>query len=245
MRLRFILSALASILAAVLIADASVPYRELSSPDGKTIMARPVGVYGDQVNIEINDGRKLNVSVDFFTAEDAKFLKDWALEYLNSKNQLLEYDVKRKEDKTQDYKKDVRLTSGGVAKDALEIEEYDGYYEITLRNRSDFEIDLVRVEYRIFSEQENTAKEDRHDVRYKRKSGILKYANLNPRDSMTNKTGIVKLVETKLGKGIRWSSGGDLQSKAKMIGVWFRVYYGETMIHEYAQPTVLPKREEW
>lgn len=219
-------------------------FREFSNPAGQTITARPIGIFGDKVRIEFQDGREMNVGLDLFVEEDAKYLHDWAIEYLSSNDRLLEVSVSRKEDKVKDYKKDVPLTGGGVAEDALEIEEYKGYYEITLENRSQFILDPIIVEYRIFCEEEKRAATDRDDMKYKRQSGTLKYV-IQPKEKLQKTTDKVDMVETKLGKGIVWSSGGDLKSKAKMIGVWFRVYNGETIIHEYALPTSIMKREAW
>ncbi|MEM8866873.1 MAG: hypothetical protein AAGC73_01270 [Verrucomicrobiota bacterium] len=224
--------------------DAAEPFRELTNPKGQSINARPVGVYGDKIQIEMQDGRKMSVSTSLFSQEDALYLDDWAISYLAGKDQLLKVEAKRKEVRTKDYKKDVPLTSGGVAEDALEVEEFDGFYEVSLTNQSELKIDLLRVEYRIFSEQEDIAQRESEDVRYTRKGGLLEYT-LGPRETKMQTTESVKLVETKLGKGIVWSGGGDLKQKAKMAGVWCRVYSGDTMIQEFAQPTVLMKRANW
>ena len=69
--------------------------------------------------------------------------------------------------------------------------------------------------------------------------------SVKPRGSIEQKTKPIELVETKLGKGIRWSGGGDLKSKAKMMGVWFRGNYAGKMIGEHSQPSTLPEREDW
>lgn len=235
------------ILAAFLIpelAAAKEEFREFSNAAGQTITVRPVGVFGNEVRIEFKDGREMNVGPDLFQEKDALYLRNWAIAYLGSNDRLLEVRVSRKEDKVKDFKQDVPLTGGGVATGALEIEEYKGYYEITLENRSQFVLDSIHVEYRIFSEQENRAATDRDDVKYLRLSGSMKYA-IQPREELTQKTNAVDMVETKLGKGIVWSGGGDLKSKAKMIGVWFRVYNGETIVHEFALPSSITKREAW
>ncbi len=223
--------------------DAQEVFRELSNPSGQKIKARPIGVFGKKVRIELADHRKMNVGLDMFAKEDAKYLRDWALGLLGEQERLFGVDVVRKEDETKDYKKDVPLTRGGVAKGALRVREFDGYYEIQLENRSEFEIKGARLEYRIFSEQEQTASED-GDVKYLRESGSLNY-DLEPHQALMKKTKIIKLVKTKLGKGIVWSSGGDLYAKAKMVGIWFRVYYGDTILYEYVQPTALSQRESW
>lgn len=225
-------------------AHAEDGFRLLRNDAGQTIKARPVGVYGDQVRIELEDLRQMNVTLDLFVIADAEYLKEWAISYLAKSGRLLDIEVNRKEVKVSEFTKDVSLTGGGVAKDALEIEEFDGYYEIEVENLSDFKIDGLRVEYRIFSQQDKTAPIKRDDVRYLRESGEISYT-LMPRKPVMQKTNAIKMRETKLGKGITWTSGGDIESKAKMIGVWAKFYYKDVEVLEYALPSVLPEREKW
>ncbi|WP_269526855.1 hypothetical protein [Coraliomargarita parva] len=219
-------------------------YQEYKSPDGRSLTARPTGVYGDKVTLEFRDGRTMNVDLSFFAEEDASRLKSWAIQYLAKTNQLLEVTVDRKDDKIKEYKKDVSLVGGGVAKEAMEIIEIAGYYEVELTNKSQFDLTGVKVEYRIFSEQDNRAKKDRHDVTYSRKGGTIEY-HLQSQETLEKKTEVIPLKETKLGKGIVWSGGGDLESEAKMIGVWLRVYAAGEMVFEYSKPTNLSEDEDW
>jgi|GEM_PF-5200075 len=223
---------------------AEEPFREFSNPEGATIKARPIGIYGDKVRLEFADQREMNVALDFFSKKDAAFLKQWAIVFLSSQERLLEVDVQRKKVVTADYKRDVKLTDGSVVEDALEIREIDGFYEITLENRSDFDLSSIVVEYRVFSEQDHRGKVDRDDVNYIRAVGSLSY-KLAPDAVLTQSTKPVKLEETELGKGITWSGGGELSTDAKLIGIWFRIYSDDSMLLEFAQPSTLPKREQW
>jgi hypothetical protein len=55
----------------------------------------------------------------------------------------------------------------------------------------------------------------------------------------------IDMIETKLGRNIEWSGGGDTKSKAKMMGVWVRVYNDKDLVHEYVLPNSLMTREVW
>lgn len=219
-------------------------YMQLKSPSGQVISAKPINLYGEKVRIQMQDGREMNVALEMFAADSAKQLKDWAIQHLAKNDLLFESEVKRKEKVTRKYEKDVPLTGGGVSKGALKIKEIDGFYEIVLTNRSDFDLKGLRLEYRVFSEQDSQAKKDRHDVRYTRDQGNVELSIPN-RQMFECSTDPIELFETELGKGIVWSGGGDLKADAEMIGVWFRVYRGEDILHEYCRPTMLKEREDW
>jgi hypothetical protein len=219
-------------------------FREFSNAAGQTISARPISVFGEQVRLEFPDGRSMNVALGMFDEKDAAYLRDWAIVSLGETGGLLKVEVSRREDKIKEYKQDVNLTNGGVAKDAMEIKELAGYYVITIENRSEFTLDSLRVEYRMFSEQEKRAAKDSDDVNYQRVSGKIEYT-IKPKEKLVNVTQSVKMVETELGKGIRWSGGGDLKSNAKLMGVWVKIFYGEAQLHEYALPNSLANKEQW
>ncbi|WP_169305330.1 hypothetical protein [Coraliomargarita akajimensis] len=233
-----------SVLIAFVSTAGAVGYMELSNPSGQTISAKPVSVFGEKVRIKLEDGREMNVALTMFAPESAAQLKQWAIEQLAKKDQLFDSEVKRREKVTNKFEKDIPLTNGGVAKGAMKVKEMDGYYDVSLTNRSDFDLSELRFEYRVFSAQDAQAKKDRHDVKYKRKAGVETFS-MKKRGQIELTTTPIKLVETELGKGIVWAGGGDLKAEAEMVGVWCRVYYGETIVEEYCRPSMLKEREDW
>jgi hypothetical protein len=208
------------------------------------IKARPLSVFGSKVRIELEDRRQMNVDKSIFTKEGSDYLVDWAISELGKSGKLLKLNVTKREEMVKEYTEDVKLTDGTTAKDAMEIEEFEGYYDLIMENESDFPINGMLVEYRTFSEQDKVAAKGRDEVLIKSEAGSLT-VDLLPGDETRKSTDVIKMRETNMGQGISYTGGGDTASKAKMIGIWTKFYYKGQLIMEYALPRDIPKRYEW
>jgi hypothetical protein len=201
-------------------------FREFSNAAGQTITARPVNVIGEEVRIEFEDGRAMNVSLDAFVEKDAAYLRDWAIMELARRERLLDVVVTRNEYEVKDSP------------------EYEGYYFIKIENRSSLPLDLLKVEYRIFT-KEGQAARLRDEARYSRQSGTLDFRSLSVGVHEIRKTESVRFMESELGQEVLRTGGGDSESKVKLIGIWAKIYYNGKQVHEYALPERLLRNEKF
>lgn len=241
---RLVASTVIYLLVALPVPVLAEAFREFSNEAGQTLKAVPVSVIGKQVLMQFEDGRELKITPSVFDAEGQAFLRQWCIMELARQDRLLDISVRRREVKSDEFEKDVPLVGGGVAKGALRVKEFDGFYEITVENIADFDLADLRLDYRIFSYLEAPGANSKDDVSYLRKSGTEKVSVASWQEA-TISTESVKLRETKLGKGIVWTDGGDQKSDSKMVGIWLRVYSGGRVVAEFALPSTLPQREDW
>ena len=221
----------------------SIGYTEWHSPDGRTISAAPINVIGNQVRIRLSDGREMNVSPSIFTPEDQKRMINWAIGNLAERDALIDISASRIKKKVNSTTKDVPLVGGGVKKDALHIDEFHAYYDMTIKNLSDLAIQSLEINYILYTEQEQ-AGSTREDAPIKTKKGSDK-TSLDARGETLVRTDPIKMTETDLKGNVRYSSGADDESNAELIGIWLRIYYQGEVVKEYVNPPKLKKDFEW
>lgn len=227
---RVILTALTLLVAATAFAQ----YREFTDTSGRKMQAMPINVIGDDVRIKRNDGMEFTVSIDMFCEADQAYLKDWALSYLIEQGRLLE--IKTKRDGTRKEKIDAGSTI---------VWNWLGFYEIEIENDSDVMLDKLRVEYRYYIFDDQRGAKKRSDGKMVTVQGEETLNLLAPRKTQTITTKKTKMQASELAPHWDYIGGGDEESEDQLKGIWLRVYLGDKLLAEHADPSSLPDKERW
>ena len=213
-------------------------YRVFKNEAGKSLNAQVLEVTKTNVTLKLQNGRIIKTSPKFFSAEDRLYFKNWSLIKQASEGLLFEVDSNKKMEKKAREKTG---TSG-----ALQLTTYEGFYKLKIENKTNQSIEGLKLEYRLYSSQENMAKKDRHDIQTQQAAGT-EFFNILPYETYETETEKISLVESKLDSGWRWEGGGDTSSSAKLKGIWVRIYLNSTntLLYEYALPKPLINNEDW
>lgn len=213
----------------------SQDFHTFTDPQGRNVVAKPVRIVGNQVEIEREDGYRFTVDPAIFIEKDQEYLMAWVLAHKLEQKDILEVSAKRAE--TRKERDDSSV--------GLDIARFLGYYKVELNNRTELTLDALKVEYRTFvflNEIAGDRRDDGKEVILKGKYDIPKLAPYSKIEFDTEK---VKLKHTDLQPGYYWADGGKGKSRDELKGLWLRIFRGDKQIAEYASPSTLPEKYKW
>jgi hypothetical protein len=117
-------------------------------------------------------------------------------------------------------------------------------YAITVTNHSFHPIPDLRVDYVEFSRHEVFGSKAR-DVKSQRKRESKAFGTFENNGELSFETEPVTLKKARLKADWYYSNGAKAVARDAMTGVWVRVFSGNEMIGEYAQPSSLKTDEKW
>ncbi|MFH1498357.1 MAG: hypothetical protein ABII82_11075 [Verrucomicrobiota bacterium] len=203
--------------------------RTLTDQFGRSITADVLELDGDTLKIRRDDGIVFDLPIGNLSIEDQKSLRQWAARQ-----------PKKVEPKFEPNPKLLPLSYSRVKLKTETLSQYGSYYKyvsehwgysIQITNKELRTIDGLRAEYNLFANNPYYVAKESPIV------GVLKFDPLR-----TNETGNLKTrgVEIRKEKSTYWgNSGGDVN------GIWIRVYYNDTLVHEVTSPENLRETESW
>jgi hypothetical protein len=207
-------------------------FRMFTDPNGREMYAKLTLVSGDDVFIERQDGLATKVNISIFSREDQAYIRNWEMK--------------------DAWRKDVELRFKTHVSDR---EGWDGHpverktwkegYKVVIQNETAFDMEDVRIEYRVFKFEDAIAAEKRSEGEVKKLKGSAKVTRVPAWSEESTETSQFPMQETKLAGGWSWTSGGKETSKDKMEGIWVRVYVGDFMAVEATQPSNLDRNVGW
>lgn len=114
-------------------------------------------------------------------------------------------------------------------------------YDITIKSKTSKPLENLDVKYMIFYEDSQPGKVEKAEE--KSHAGSEKVALLEANRSVTIATKPLTLTTEELPAGWVYTSGATGRSKDRTKGIWVRVYAGDKLLSEYANPTSIAKRE--
>lgn len=210
-------------------------YYEFTDAQGRSIMAKPVRVVGDKVEIQREDGNKYIVDPAIFGTKGQAYLTKWMQDQLMSSGNVLKISAK-----SATTRKQKDGSSRGV-----EIKRFKGYYKIKVTNESDLDLKNLQMQYRYFLFKNQVAADKRSAGKTMRVAGEIKIPSLRGHSDLDFETAQSDMMETELKSGYYWLGGGKARSEDELEGIWVRIYQGDKMIAEFANPSTLPKKEKW
>lgn len=228
-------------------------FRIFTDQQGRAIEAKVIShdrIKGE-VQLERQDGVRVWVRPNLFSADDQAYVKAWIDAYRVLSDDSLRVSI----DKTrlEHVKKgmtDEERTTEGVESDII-------CYEITLRNRSAKPIENLKIDYRYFVETHMDGESD-GDLKGI-KPGNLSIDRIEPGEEVTVTTTSISIDE-KFSKtavyDTRFSGTSrligyemDKKSEDELMGVWLKVYgpelEGEPTVRDVCFPENLPEDFDW
>lgn len=129
------------------------------------------------------------------------------------------------------------------ASSSTEEAEESWLYFVTITNHSFKEIPDLRVEYIVFSKHEKFG--SKVQAKPERTTGNKTLGALANNAKTTFETDPVTLKKARLKADWYYTNGAKANAKDEMSGLMMRVYAGDELINEFAQPTRLKTQEKW
>jgi len=216
--------------------------REFRLPDGRAITAEVVGFdrqFG-KVEIKLENGRRKKVSPAIFVEADQAYVKEWvSLEGFRNPGMFKVECEKRLLKKWKEESSAVTLKHKLYA------------YGITFENRGKVPLEDLKVDYRIFYEQEvNNSTTKKVDLLKKIQFGKSAIDILPPGGKREFTSKSVELERFEFNTGDYYVPDGDPESTTGRIrGIWVRVRVvgkaGNVAIRDFFEPASLEGKYDW
>ena len=136
-----------------------------------------------------------------------------------------------------------RLDVKRTASQSTEIAEEKWAYTVEITNHSFKDIPDLRADYLIFSKHEKFGSLEQGKGERLKGSKALGTVPNNGKTSF--ETEAVSLKKARLKADWYYSSGAKNTAKDGVAGIWVRIYSGNDLIDEFAQPSSLKSQEKW
>jgi hypothetical protein len=233
---RFLLPCLALLSFGVLSAGSAEDesaLRKFTDQGGRTIEAHILAGTPDTVTIEMADGKSHTVPITKFSELDQIHIREW---------------IKANPD-ARPYKFELTEVAKRLGKErresaSYEVTEESWNYELTIKNRSGFDVGFLDVRYRIFSSVPNTS--DAGGLpKITTSDGLASIASLRNNGDIELKTDPVSLLESRLTTGSEFTDGSDIEKKQGLDGIWVKLFHDGKNVAEFKAGTDIVKKAEW
>ncbi len=226
---------------------AEAEWRTLTDSQGRAIRAQIVSATDNEVTIKREDGQTFTLPLAQLSEKDQKDLRAYAKANPPAiPAGALELQLSRGKFDTLVSKETITLVGGKIVKDGLVITTEKWGYTVSLKNRTDHELSGVRLDYVLFARQDQAGNPKSSDQKFRQKryrTNVEPIAVFSQTDVRTN---TIDTRKTQLQGGIVWKdSGGDSTTRDTLYGIWLRVYVGDQLLIEQANPPGLATSEKW
>lgn len=218
----------------LLVAIASLAHAEMrtfTDAQGRTVQAELIDASATTARIRRADGQSFDIPLETLSAADRAFVEAWVLKRTFVFGGL-EISAHR-----------VRLESIRTQTRSSRRTDERWCYRVTLRNRSKARLDDLTIDYRVFF-IDDMPDADADNLPRQRVSGQARVAALPAGANTEIETSAVALQMTQRRSGRR-SSGAKARIEDELAGIWVRVSRGGETLVEFANPTTLPRKEQW
>jgi len=145
-------------------------------------------------------------------------------------------------DISEDRKKRYEKTDGKVYS---RIRPYS--YELTIESRQDEPATNLKLEYRILIDRglEVGRPRNRKYEKVEAVSDSVKLENLVRNKEVELMTKVVEIKKSSLDPNYYFQGNVTENSEDDLIGIWVRIYDGDTLLAEEAKPSSLPRQYRW
>lgn len=228
--------------------------REFKLLDGRTLTAEIVGYNSKLGKVELKrkDGKRIPVKPTVFVEEDQKYIQGWAM--LDGVRNERFFKMSCKKDLVEKWKdekeENVNYGDGATGKETISISRFERYvFEVDLENRNEFALKNLKVEYRIFYEQEATSGSGKIIAEKKVLSGSMDVEQIALRGKKKLTTKPVVLRDTQYASDITFSGIKRERESGEIKGIWLRVMAseldGQTVMREVFEPSSLAGKYNW
>lgn len=208
-------------------------YRTFTDDQGRQIQAALIRASDSEAWIRREDGQTFRVALTKFSEEDQKYVAEWRRTEAITAPTAIEFAARRFNDGRRTTSSESTITS---------IEVYG--YEITLTNRSPYQLSDLEIEYRYFI-WEGDVGATGQNRRIRHQDGRTRIDSLPPRAQAEFKTDTTTLRSTRLKPNWSYSNSNQRRTKDDLRGVWVRVRDKGNLIAEFSNPAGLMETESW
>ncbi len=199
--------------------------RKFTDNQGRTIEASVVGVDSAMVEIRMANGRLFRVPREKFSEKDQEYFDKWESLQALKNERTFEISARRRDENESESR-----GSGIIRKNR------DGFYEITVENRTGSDIEGLELRYLIRIERTGAGQmNDRRQDAWE--SGKIEDFSIFDRQEKSEETKRIGLVETDLMPGWRWVTAAPPKSEDKLKGIYVAVMLDGSLIREYSMPS--------
>lgn len=208
-------------------------YQTFKDQQGRSIEAKLTRVSGEDLYVELANGRDMKTELSIYSQPDQKYIQDW--EYKAMVNSGI-FEVRF----TNEVSSKRKSSSGGIQR-----EDYTNAYGIVIKNKAYQDIGNVRVEYLVLKFDDAVAAQKRSEGRQVQKKGAIKVDKLVANAETELKTEAFPMLETELEPGYVWRGGGQCKSKDHLDGIWVKIFVDGEEVYEIAGPEAMLRNEVW
>lgn len=231
---------------------ATTQYREFTSADGKTIRGA-VKAYDARtktVTIEREDKRTSTAPISALSESDQAYILEWdaAKGFLSDSLLRVSCDKKRISQRKEKEWRDVSFVGGGSEKTLLKETTFEEIaYEMQFRNMGKAALSDIRMEYTIYYEQSEIARNEQPELEQKFFKDELPLPPLEPRNNVVVSTKPVEIHDDNV-NAISWADGSVfVGGEGEVHGVRVRLYMkmpsGKEVMREFCHPDKLSEEE--
>ncbi len=119
------------------------------------------------------------------------------------------------------------------------------FYQVTVANRAFKETGAVTARYILFVERQELGVKAGSEQIDKEK-GENAVEALKPQGKVSFNTSEITLREQSLSGGnFIYLNGGRIKAKDSLVGIWVKLFEGETQVGEYINPSTLSNKYKW
>lgn len=211
---------------------ATAGWHEFTDTSGRTLLGEIMEANDTTVRVRRDDGQVFDLPLETLSAADRTHVdawrtrRDFAFGGIEVSAHRVRLEVERVESRSR-----IRKTE-------------DWCYKLAIANRSKADLTGLTVEYRIFF-VDDTPHADRDELPLQRESGRIPLGVLAAGTVTEVQTTVATLELEQAKPGSRTRKRGKRRVEDALAGVWVRVMREGAILHEFADPTTLPRTESW
>lgn len=210
--------------------------------DGRALEAEVIGFNARLGKVELKrpDGKRVKVKPDIFTDADQKYIREWAM--LDGFQNPSTFKVECAEKKIEQWKEE---------SSAFQTKYERFVYEITFENKAAVPVGTLKVEYRIFFEQEENDLSTKKVATSKlTKPGSFDVGLLDVRDKKMMTSESIVLKEFEFNMSDYYVPGGDPEStNGEISGIWLKITVtsegGQVATRDVFEPSSIAGKFTW
>jgi hypothetical protein len=207
--------------------------RVFTDSKGNAVTGKIQGIEtGGIVAIQRQGGGAVKAKIADLSLDDIKFVEDWYTAKVLSRGRGFSIRAERKEGAAQETE---------IMATKIKIEEV--FYEVTIKSDSLVPLTGLKVVHRTYKKSAGADRGSTKERVYE--EGSEEIPKIEPGKEVKVKTAKQKLESSKLDPDYRYVGGRKSVSAERIGGVWLRIYKGETLIADFADPKGLMEFETW
>jgi hypothetical protein len=208
--------------------------RVFTDAQGQAVSGRVQDVTaGGVITIARQGGGTINAKLTALSLDDQKYVESWYSTKILSRGRNLTF----KSERVQGPAEEKSLAT------LVKVTEVPVHYEITIKSTATLPLTDLTVISRTYKRADQSERGSSLDRVYEEAKEQV--AKIDPGKEVVVKTAKQTLTSSKLDGDFEYISGAKRKTEDRVGGVWLRVYKGDILVGEFADPKSLKELESW